>query len=111
MTVPPIELTHFRYFITLAEECHFGRAAARLGIAQPPLTRQIKLLESRLQCRLFERNSRSTRLTVPGEQLLERARVVVAEADRAVLAIHRLGMGEEGHITLATAPSLMLGSL
>jgi DNA-binding transcriptional LysR family regulator len=80
-------------------------------MAQPPLTRQIKLLEERLECRLFERNSRSTRLTEAGAQLLERARGVVAEADRAVDAARRLGRGEEGQLTLATAPSLMLGPL
>jgi DNA-binding transcriptional LysR family regulator len=106
-----VELSHFRYFIAVAEELHFGRAAARLNMAQPPLTRQIKLLEERLGCRLFERNSRSTRLTDAGAQLLERARAVVAEADRAVQATRRLGRGEEGQLTLATAPSLMLGPL
>lgn len=111
MIPPAIELTHLRYFIALAEECHFGRASARLGIAQPPLTRQIKLLEARLQCRLFERTSRSTRLTAAGEQLLESARAVVAAADHAVLSIQRLGSGQSGQMTLATAPSLLLGAL
>ncbi len=111
MVASGVELTHLRYFIALAEECHFGRASARLNIAQPPLTRQIKLLEARLQCRLFDRTSRSTRLTTAGEQLLESARAVVAAADHAVLAIQRLGSGQEGQITLATAPSLMLGAL
>ena len=108
---PALELSHLRYFIALAEELHFGRAAARLHIAQPPLTRQIKLLEARMQCRLFERNSRSTRLTAAGAQLLERARGIVAEADHALRAMQRLGRGEEGQLTLATAPSLMLGAL
>ena len=111
MDASAIELTHLRYFIALAEELHFGRAAARLHIAQPPLTRQIKLLESRLQCRLFERTSRSTRLTPAGDQFLERARAVVAGADRAFAAIGILSQGESGQITLATAPSLMLGAL
>ena len=106
-----IELTHLRYFIALAEELHFGRAAARLNMAQPPLTRQIKLLEARLECALFDRTSRSTRLTPAGEQLLEKARTIVSEAEHVLLAIRRLGQGEEGQVTLATAPSLMLGSL
>lgn len=111
MDCDAIELNHLRYFIALAEELHFGRAAARLHIAQPPLTRQIKLLESRLQCSLFERNSRSTRLTAAGRQLLDKARAIVAETNHALKAVQRLGVGEEGEVTLATAPSLMLGAL
>lgn len=111
MSLPDIELSHLRYFIALAEELHFGRAAARLNMAQPPLTRQIRLLEGRLECLLFERTSRSTRLTAAGEQLLENARAIVAGADRALEAMRKLGRGEEGQVTLATAPSLMLGAL
>ncbi len=111
MDVSAVELSHFRYFVALAEELHFGRAAARLNMAQPPLTRQIRLLEERLECRLFDRNSRSTRLTAAGQQLLERARGIVGEADRAMEAIGKLGRGEEGQLTVATAPSLMLGGL
>jgi DNA-binding transcriptional LysR family regulator len=111
MAVSGIELTHLRYFTALAEELHFGRAAARLHIAQPPLTRQIKLLEDRLQCRLFERTSRSTRLTPAGERLLEAARSLLSGADLAFQAVQKLGRGEEGQLTLATAPTLMLGAL
>ena len=111
MLTSAIELTHLRYFVALAEELHFGRAAARLHIAQPPLTRQIKLLEDRLQCRLFERTSRSTRLTPAGERLLEASRSLLSGADLAFQAVQKLGRGEEGQLTLATAPTLMLGSL
>jgi DNA-binding transcriptional LysR family regulator len=111
MNLKAVELSHLRYFIALAEELHFGRAAARLNMAQPPLTRQIHLLEERLECRLFDRNSRSTRLTPAGTQLLERARGIVAEADLALESVRKLGRGEDGHLTLATAPSLMLGAL
>lgn len=111
MSYLDVELSHLRYFIALAEELHFGRAAFRLNMAQPPLTRQIKLLEARLQCRLFERTSRSTRLTAAGSHLLERARAIVAEADHALQSMQRLGRGEEGQLTLAAAPSLMLGPL
>lgn len=82
-----------------------------MGIAQPPLTRQIKLLESRLQCRLFGRTSRSSKLKVASEQFLESARAVVASADHAIAAMQRLGSGQAGQLTLATAPSLMLGAL
>ncbi len=106
-----IELSHLRYFIALAEELHYGRAAARLHIAQPPLTRQIKLLEDRLGCRLFDRTTRSTSLTPAGEQFLSKARAIVAQAGEAFDAAARFGRGEEGQLTLATAPSLMLGFL
>jgi DNA-binding transcriptional LysR family regulator len=106
-----IELSHLRYFVALAEELHFGRASARLHMAQPPLTRQIKLLEERLGCRLFERTSRSTRLSGAGELLLRRARVILAEAEHTFLTIQAAGRGEEGQLTVATAPSFMLGEL
>ena len=111
MSLDAIELTHLRYFIALAEELHFGRAAARLHIAQPPLTRQIRLLEERLECLLFERTTRTTRLTPAGADLLDRARTIVAEAEAAMRAVRSLGRGEEGLLRLATAPSLMLGAL
>lgn len=106
-----IELIHLRYFIALAEELHYGRAAERLHMAQPPLTRQIKRLEERLGCRLFDRTTRSTRLTPAGEQFLAKARGIIAQADEAFEAASKAGRGEEGQLTLATAPSLMLGFL
>ena len=103
-----IELSHLRYFVALAEELHFGRAALRLHMAQPPLTRQIQMLESRLGGSLFERNSRSTRLTPAGALLLQRARGILAEADDTFQALRSLGRGEEGVLTVATAPSLVV---
>jgi DNA-binding transcriptional LysR family regulator len=106
-----VELSHLRYFIALAEELHFARAAERLQMAQPPLTRQIKQLEANLHCRLFERTSRSTRLTTAGSQFLIKARSIVEQADLAIETIQRLGQGDEGQLTVATAPSLMLGFL
>ncbi|HEU0120075.1 MAG TPA: LysR family transcriptional regulator [Bryobacteraceae bacterium] len=106
-----IELSHLRYFLALAEELHFGRAAARLHMAQPPLTRHIRLLESRLQCRLFDRTTRSTRLTPAGELFVARARAILAEADNAFQSMQSLGRGEAGQLTVAAAPSLMLGEL
>ena len=111
MDLNGIELTHLRYFVAVAEELHFGRAALRLHIAQPPLTRHIQLLESRLDCRLFERTSRSTRLTPAGELLRDRARAILAEAGLTFQTIRRAAAGEEGQLTVATAPSLMLGAL
>lgn len=106
-----IELTHLRYFVAVAEELHFGRAAARLHMAQPPLTRQMQMLEARLQCRLLERTSRSTRLTPAGAELLQRARVLLAGAEQSLETVQRVGRGEEGVLTLATAPSFLLQSV
>ncbi|MBL8239900.1 MAG: LysR family transcriptional regulator [Bryobacterales bacterium] len=111
MDLQGIELSHLRYFVVLAEELHFGRAAGRLHMAQPPLTRQIQLLERRLECVLFERSSRSTRLSAAGELLLQRARAILAEADSTFQTLRSAGRGEEGHLAVATAPSLMLGAL
>lgn len=106
-----IELTHLRYFIAVAEEQHFVRAAERIRIAQPALTRQIKQLEANLNCQLFDRTTRSTRLNAAGEQFLLQARAIVAQADESIEAIRTLGRGEQGRLTVATAPSLMLGFL
>lgn len=111
MNAGDIELSHLRHFLVLAEELHFGRAAARLHMTQPPLTRQIQALESRLSCRLLERNSRSTQLNPAGELLRDRARAIITDADELFARLQSAGRGEEGPLTVATAPSLMLGEL
>jgi DNA-binding transcriptional LysR family regulator len=76
-----IDLRKLRYFVTVAEELHFGRAAARLHIAQPVLSRQIRALEDELRVQLFVRDKRSTELTAAGQQLLEGARPLLASAE------------------------------
>lgn len=106
-----IELTHLRYFVAVAEELHFGRAAARLAISQPPLTQQIQRLEQRVGCGLFARSTRRTELTEAGTVLLERARIVLAEAERAVEAARAAGRGETGELHVGTPPSVMLAGL
>jgi DNA-binding transcriptional LysR family regulator len=106
-----LELTHIRYFVVLAEELHFGRAAQRLHISQPPLTQQIQRLESRIGCSLLRRTSRRVELTEAGRTFSECGRAILIEAERAVGLTRRVARGEGGALTLATAPSLMLDVL
>lgn len=106
-----IELTHLRYFVAVAEELHFGRAALRLAVSQPPLTQQIQRLEQRIGCPLFERTTRRTSLTSAGAAMLPHARAALESADRAIHDARRAGRGELGALTLATPPSVMLAGL
>lgn len=111
MSSNSVELSHLRCFVAVAEELHFGRAAERLHMAQPPLTRQIRMLEERLGCRLLERNTRSTRLNAAGTALLERARAILSTTRNSFAEVNRVAAGMEGTLRLSTAPSLMLGDL
>jgi DNA-binding transcriptional LysR family regulator len=100
------QLRQFRYFVAVAEELHFGRAAARLYIAQPALSQAIAQLEQDLGVRLLERNSRHVELTEAGRAFLARARRTLDAADRAVEAARRSGDGTVGSISLAYSPLL-----
>ena len=95
-----LETRELRYFVTVAEELHFGRAAGRLGMAQPPLSRSIQQLERRLGVALLERNRRGVALTGAGEVLLTEARAVLDAAAAAALRTRRAA-SERGHLVLA----------
>ncbi len=100
-----MELRHLRYFVTVAEELHFGRAAERLFISQPPLSQQIQHLEREIGVALFLRTSRSVQLTPAGEVFLRDARLILAAVDNAVLGAKRAARGEEGWLGIGFAAS------
>lgn len=106
-----MELRHLRCFIAVAEELHFARAAARLHIEQSPLSRIIKELEYRLGVQLFERTTRSTRLTWAGKVLLEEARRVLAVVDQAKASVRSAAAGYRGQIRLALSDGIPQGRL
>jgi DNA-binding transcriptional LysR family regulator len=108
---PPVELRHLRYFVAVAEELHFGRAAARLNLAQPPLSQQIRRLEELVGHALFTRTSRAVRLTAAGEALLDRARHTLRKVQEDVEAARSVGRGELGSLTVAFIGSGMLTPL
>ena len=95
-----MELRHLRYFVTVAEELHFGRAAEKLHISQPPLSMQIRALEEELGVRLFNRTQRHVALTHAGNALLQEARQVLARVEQAVLVTRRAGRGEIGQLAV-----------
>jgi DNA-binding transcriptional LysR family regulator len=95
-----VELHQLRCFVAVAEELHFGRAATRMHMTQPPLSRQVQLLERGLGIQLLERNNRSVKLTAAGLGFLRDARHLLAFSDQAADGARRLARGEAGHLTL-----------
>ncbi|CAL9342893.1 LysR substrate-binding domain-containing protein [Nocardiopsis sp. TNDT3] len=106
-----MELRHLRYFTVLAEELHFGRAAARLHMAQPPLSQRIRDLERELGVRLFDRGRNQVRLTEAGALLLEHARPVLESAESAREAMRRIRPGRSGILRAGIPPDTMAVTL
>ena len=99
------------YFVAVAEELHFGRAAERLDMSQPPLSRQIKQIEEELEAMLFNRGRSAITLTQAGERLLERSKSILAQLDDTKLEIRRIGQGAEGRLRIGFVGSATYGIL
>ncbi len=96
------ELSQLRCFVAVAEELHFGRAATRLNMTQPPLSRQVQLLERILGVVLLDRTSRSVRLTPAGRGFLIEARRILRLAETAALATRRIASGDAGRVAIGS---------
>jgi DNA-binding transcriptional LysR family regulator len=100
-----VELRQLRYFVAVAEERHFGRAAARLHMAQPPLSQQIRRLESDLGLQLLRRTTRRVDLTAAGEAYLVRAREIIAAVSSAAGEAQRVAAGLQGRLVIGCVGS------
>jgi DNA-binding transcriptional LysR family regulator len=106
-----MELRHLRYFTVLAEELHFGRAALRLSISQPPLSVAIRQLETSVGARLFERNSKQVRLTAAGLALQASARRLLAQAEEAALEARNVASGLAGRLRVGFVGAMLYRGL
>ncbi|MEO1146786.1 MAG: LysR family transcriptional regulator [Cyanobacteria bacterium J06638_22] len=100
-----VELRHLRYFLAVAEELHFGRAAERLHMAQPPLSQQIRQLEAELGFQLFHRTRRQVELTAAGQSFLEDCQAILQRIDRAILRGQQASRGELGQLSIGFVSS------
>ena len=102
----PMEFRHLRYLVALADELHFGRAALRLNISQPPLSQQIRQLEEELGVQLFERTNRQVRLTDAGRRLVDEAHLVLGRIDHLSKVASQAGGGEIGHLSVGVTGNI-----
>lgn len=102
-----LNLTRLRYFATVAQELHFGRAARRLGISQPPLSLHIKALEAELGTALFVRDRKQVFLTSAGRMLLGHALGLIEHAERLEQVMHGISSGEQDELFIGCVPSAM----
>jgi len=100
-----VEMRHLRYFVAVAEELHFGRAAARLHMSQPPLSQQIRQLEGRLGFELFHRTKRRVQLTVAGHAFLTESRRILDLLERAIRIGEQTSRGEHGELAMGFVSS------
>lgn len=105
-----VDIRQLRYFVAVAEELHFGKAAKRLHMEQPPLSQQIQRLERDLGCQLFERKPRVA-LTEAGKTLLGVARRTISQVNRGIEMTRQVGMGGIGSLSIGFASSAILGPL
>lgn len=103
-----MEIRQLRYFVAVAEELHFRRAAARLHISQPPLSQQIRQLEEEMGCRLLARTRRRVELTAAGEAFLHDARTILGELDGAVSTARAIDAGQTGRLRINFVGSALL---
>ena len=101
-----MELRHLRYFVIVAEEQNVTRAAERLHVSQPPLSRQIRDLENELGVELFRRSAKSLALTEAGKIFLIEARAVLLRVDKAIETVRTVARGDRGSLRIGYAPSL-----
>ncbi|MGL4557869.1 MAG: LysR family transcriptional regulator, partial [Afipia sp.] len=106
-----LEIRQLRYVQAVAEELHFGRAAARLHIAQPALSRQIQQIEQQTGAALFVRTQRKVELTAAGALMLERSRSILRELEQLEQDVRRAGKGELGRLTIGFIHSSTYGLL
>src|SRR6478736_2290151 len=99
-------MRHLRYFLVVAEERHFGRAAERLHMAQPPLSQQIRRLEAEVGADLFVRTTRRVDLTAAGAAYAERARTILASVDDAAAEVRRIAAGSVGRLAIGCVGSV-----
>ena len=106
-----MEFRHLRYFLVLAEELHFGRAARRLSMSQPPLSLNIQQLEASVGARLFTRSSKSVALTAAGLAFVPAARALLDQAVQAARLAHDVGRGMAGTVSIGFAGTMLYSGL